>query len=128
MKTDKSDSTSLYFLEQLPSTDNSQLNVLVNIDENNSVFDGHFPGLPILPGVYLIQIIKDSLNSFFPNNYQLKTAGTVKYLKPVEPRKSNKLKIEITWSESIDGLKVSAISFLEDDSIHFKFNGEFVKS
>ncbi len=128
MKTNKPDSLSLYALEKLPNTGDSSLNVLVKIDGNHPVFDGHFPGLPILPGVYLIQIIKDSLNAFLPNTYQMKSAGTVKYLKPVEPGKNNKLRLEMILTYSEAGITVSASSFLQDDSVHFKFKGEFVKS
>jgi len=127
METNNPKSLSLYVLRRLPATDDKQLNVQIEINENHEVFKGHFPEMPILPGVYLIQIIKDSLNTFLPDSYQLKSAGTVKYLKPVQPEKNNRLKMEITFGQISDDLTVSASSFMEDDTVHFKFKGEFIK-
>ena len=128
MKTSEQDATQLYALKLLPTSTGTQLNVQVEIVENHAVFDGHFPGLPILPGVYLIQMIKDSLNSFLPGNYRVHSADTVKFLLPVEPGKNNMLRMEMTLKESVDKLIVTAISFLEDNTIHFKYKGEFVRS
>lgn len=128
MKTSEQDATQLYVLKLLPTSTGTQLNVQVELRENHSVFDGHFPGLPILPGVYLIQMIKDSLNSFLRDNYRVHSADTVKFLLPVEPGKNNMLRMEMTLKESVDKLMVTANSFFEDNTIHFKYKGEFVKS
>lgn len=118
----------LYVLERIPSNDSNRLNVSVQIDRDHRVFDGHFPDFPILPGVYLIQMVKDSLNTFLPDNYQMKAASWVKYLKPVEPGKENKLRLEIILTQAEESLLVSANTFLKDETINFKFKGEFVKS
>lgn len=128
MKTNQPDSSSVYVLERMPSEDENRLNISVQIDESHRVFDGHFPDFPILPGVYLIQMVKDSLNEFLPDSYRLKTASSVKYLKPVEPGKDYKLRLEITLTDGEESLLVSANTFLEDETINFKFKGEFVKS
>lgn len=128
MKTNPLDTAPLYVLKRLPSDTESQLNISVQIDEKHRVFEGHFPDFPILPGVYLIQMVKDSLNTFLSDNFWMKTASSVKYLKPVEPGKNKSLRLEITLTETEDSLLVSASSFLEDETVNFKFKGEFVKS
>lgn len=128
MKTSDQNISQLYTLQQLPTSDAGQLNVRVEISENHSVFDGHFPGLPILPGVYLIQMIKDSLNAFLPGNYSARAVDSVKYLVPVEPNKNNVLRLEMTLKESDSNMVVSTNSYFEDNTVHFKFKGEFVRS
>lgn len=128
MKTSDQNISQLYTFQQLPTSDTGQLNVRVEISENHAVFDGHFPGLPILPGVYLIQIIKDSLNTFLPGNYNARAVDFVKYLVPVEPNKNNVLRLEMTLKESDSNMVVSANSYFEDNTVHFKFKGEFVRS
>lgn len=128
MKTNQPDTSPLYVLEHLPSEEETRLNVSVHIDKSHRVFEGHFPDFPILPGVYLIQMVKDSLNTFLPYNYRMKTASTVKYLKPVEPGKDHKLRLEIILTQGEESLLVSASTFMEDETVNFKFKGEFVKS
>lgn len=128
MTTSPSDISPIYVLERLSSIDENQLNISVLIDKNHRVFDGHFPNFPILPGVYLIQMVKDSLNTFLTDNYRMEAASSVKYLKPIEPGKNNKLRLEITLTQDEEGLLVSANTFLEDETVNFKFKGKFIIS
>lgn len=127
MSTKIEDPLDLYTLERHSDSDSQKLLVTIQVNKNHSIFEGHFPGMPILPGVCIMQMVKDSLNRFLDGDYQLKTASVVKFLVPVEREKHSSLRMEIDWSESEVGVKISATSFLEDETAHFKLKGEYTR-
>lgn len=127
MTTDSKTKKGLYTLEKKGGSTEDKLSVLVKIDGNHEVFKGHFPEMPILPGVYIMQMVKDSLNRFLPGDFQLTKAGTVKFLKPVDPRENTELHLQIGWTEAGDTLNVSVVSYLKDESIHFKLKGAYIR-
>lgn len=65
--------------------DESQQNLTANfsIDFKNSLFKGHFPGQPVLPGVIELEIIEESLKKGLKKNILLKNIEQVKFLKTI---------------------------------------------
>ncbi|MBN1145078.1 MAG: beta-hydroxyacyl-ACP dehydratase [Bacteroidales bacterium] len=62
-----------------------RLTATVRLNKEHPVFQGHFPGNPILPGVCTIQIIKELIDKGMEAEYMLTKAGNVKYLGFVNP-------------------------------------------
>src|SRR5690606_39459978 len=67
---------SFYTITKTTVEDN-QLEVKLNINANHEIFEGHFPGNPITPGVVQLEILKELLSIY---------AG-----KTVQDRKSTRL-------------------------------------
>lgn len=57
----------------------------IELDANHPVFEGHFPGNPILPGVCTVQIIKELLELSVQKSLRMTRAGNIKYLGFVNP-------------------------------------------
>lgn len=99
--------------------------VQIELDPEHEIFQGHFPGQPILPGVCLIEMVKEVLNEMGPKPYKLVNAATIKYLNVVDPRKDQVLKFELGISEEEGVKKVNVTSYLQDGTSNFKFKGTF---
>lgn len=74
--------------------ENEYVTVLKNISINEAQFQGHFPGNPIFPGVYIIEnmaqascfLLTKSLGGLDENTvYYLGKVGKVSFMKPVIP-------------------------------------------
>lgn len=76
----------LYTVRSLNSeAEGSMCKAEILLDSGHPLFEGHFPGNPILPGVCTVQIIKELLEQFVHKSLILKKAGSIKYLGFVDP-------------------------------------------
>ena len=89
----------------------------------HDIFNGHFPGNPIVPGVCTMAIVKELLEDAFQLKLLLKESKAVKFLGLINPAMSPALKL--LWKEE-DG-QVSAIATLQDGVTSlFKMSGLYV--
>lgn len=58
----------------------------ITIDISHDIFEGHFPGQPVLPGVCMMQIFKELVEKAVDQKLILYEAGTCKFLSMVDPR------------------------------------------
>ena len=57
----------------------------VSLQEKSLIYQAHFPGEPITPGVCIIQIAKELLEDYAQKRYQIKTIKNVKFLSVISP-------------------------------------------
>jgi 3-hydroxyacyl-[acyl-carrier-protein] dehydratase len=116
----------LYTLDTIEKIEGKKFEVEITLDTSHAIFKGHFPGQPVLPGVCLIEMLKEMLIEITGAPCRLHTADTIKYLKMVDPRNDIHLKFNIEAVGEAQGFKVNATSFLEDGTPNFKFKGSFI--
>ena len=62
MKTNEIFLNSLYTIKRmLREGDSNKLSAMIRLNPSHEIFKGHFPGNPILPGVCVVQILKEIL-------------------------------------------------------------------
>ncbi len=90
-----------------------------SLNENSTVFTGHFPNQPILPGVVMVEMTKRAAQIVLGVKLTLVSAGNFKFLKMVEPgvAATTILNFEITIKE--DTWRVKA-QIKADEEIYFK--------
>ena len=69
--------------------------VEVDINPEHNVFEGHFPGNPVVPGVFLIQMIRETLEVLEQKKFRIDKADEIKFMNMVIPQQSNRLTLEI---------------------------------
>ncbi|NMM47882.1 3-hydroxyacyl-ACP dehydratase [Marinigracilibium pacificum] len=95
------------------------------LNENHSIFDGHFPEQPVLPGVCTLEILKELIQDSMNRSFVLEEANNIKFLSLVDPRKSPGMTFEFKYEEVEGKLKVSASAKVDDDIVSFKIKGVF---
>ena len=88
----------------------------------HDIFKGHFPGQPVVPGVCMMEMVKEFLQQVMGKQLWLRNAGNVKFLQLITP--DIQPEINISWNESPSGYNVNA-SFKKDASDLFKLTGSF---
>lgn len=96
----------------------------LEINAGHRIFEGHFPGQPVTPGVCMMQMIKEIAEKTVNRKLQLKKAADLKFLAIIDPTQNNKVSAKLSYTESEGLLNVSATIFKED-LVHFKFKGTF---
>ena len=66
------------------SNDN-ELRCQVKINPDHYIYQAHFPGNPVTPGVCLIQMAEEILRQEYDKDYQLFLLKSIKFKKIVEP-------------------------------------------
>ncbi|MDQ1265592.1 MAG: 3-hydroxyacyl-[acyl-carrier-protein] dehydratase [Bacteroidota bacterium] len=109
------------------SENNSEIEAHVSIDKTHRIFDGHFPGQPVVPGVSYLYLIRKILEKYYDENLMLKEAASVKFLQPVNPEIQNQLNCRITIKE-IDSHQFSISAEIKaGEDIVCKMKGKFGK-
>jgi 3-hydroxyacyl-[acyl-carrier-protein] dehydratase len=90
----------------------------------SSVFEGHFPGNPVLPGVIMVEAVRSALIELFQKEYHLKSALSIKFLAVLNPNEYGDVQLRITYSSVEEGLKIDA-SIFSEEKIFFKMKGVY---
>ena len=95
------------------------------IDVGHRIFEGHFPGQPVTPGVCMMQMIKEIAEKAIDKKLQLKKADDMKFLAIIDPQKNNIVKASLKYTIAVNTMSVSA-TITKEELTHFKFKGSFV--
>ena len=69
--------------------------VSVEINPQHPIFEVHFPDNPVVPGVCLIQMIRETLETIHQKKFRLTKADEIKFMNMVIPSLNPKLTLEI---------------------------------
>ncbi|MET1071628.1 MAG: hypothetical protein ABWY11_03170 [Umezawaea sp.] len=78
----------------------------VFVDPADPVFAGHYPGFPILPGLFVVQHVHEAVRDRLPG-MRVSAVQRAKFLSPVFPGDS--LLIATTFTDDGDSVLVSAV-------------------
>jgi 3-hydroxyacyl-[acyl-carrier-protein] dehydratase len=93
----------------------SKYNVTILVNEKHEVFKGHFPGNPIMPGVCMIQIIKELTEKFTNESLLIQTLTNVKFMALINPEATPELRLELDITLNEDNLvKVKNTTYFND--------------
>ena len=89
------------------------------------VFNGHFPEKPVVPGVLLMQMVKECFETFLSISVVL-TGADLKFTNPVTPQTAPELKLEVTFVNDDNKYKVKSNGY-DGETKFFKINIELVQ-
>ena len=93
----------------------------------HEIFRGHFPQQPVVPGVCMMQVVKELTEQAVSKQLDLVTANELKFLAVIDPLTNNLITAELKYVEEVGG-KINVVASLAKDSlIHFKFKGSFIQ-
>ena len=102
-----------------------KFSVIAELNAAHEIFKGHFPGQPVVPGVCMVQMLKDTLAHIYKRKFTMKSASQLKYLAILNPDEVKVLNMEISvLKEDPEGLTVSG-SFHKEGLIFLKYKAVF---
>jgi len=110
------------------SVDKEAEKYTISIDFNpeHEIFKGHFPGNPVVPGVCMVQIIKDILKQIFQRDFIMKQASQLKFLAVINPNDIKTIQVDLTiLKNDASGINVSG-SFSKGERIFLKYKATFI--
>lgn len=98
----------------------------IKLDPSHPVFEAHFPGRPILPGVYMIQMVKEVVETWTGNKIKLVLGQDLKFLSVINPQENPMLQMELKITREEEKIRIVA-QLLSNAVVFFKFKGVFVQ-
>ncbi|MDB5228964.1 MAG: Beta-hydroxyacyl-(acyl-carrier-protein) dehydratase, FabA/FabZ [Bacteroidota bacterium] len=90
----------------------------ISINKNHDVFNGHFPGNPIVPGVCMLQIVKDLIEIHFQKQVRLQSISNVKFTAVINPAQHHNLDVLVSY-ENIENNSYKINSTISSKEVVF---------
>ncbi|HJY12102.1 MAG TPA: hypothetical protein VJ304_04895 [Flavobacterium sp.] len=105
----------------------SKYSITILVNEKHEVFKGHFPGNPIMPGVCMIQIIKELTEKITKQTLMIQTLANVKFMALINPEKNSELRLELDITMTEDNLvKVKNTTYF-NETVALKLSNVYKK-
>jgi len=115
--------TNLFTILRLTSNEEG-LEAKVEINAQNSLFNGHFPQQPVTPGVLQVQLVKELLEEKYGEKLELKTLNRCKFLAILNPNEQSVIDVVLIINKVEEVIKVSAVGKSDKES-YFKFSATY---
>jgi 3-hydroxyacyl-[acyl-carrier-protein] dehydratase len=95
---------------------------VITIDASHRIFDGHFPGQPVVPGVCMMQIVRELVELGVGAPLHISRADNMKFLSILNPTEHAEVVVTVGYTPNdhhytVDGsLSAGTVTF-------FKFKG-----
>lgn len=113
-------------LYEVIATEDTEKGILakVHLNKDHEIFKGHFPGNPVMPGVCMIQIIKELTEEATGKDLFLAVSSNIKFMAIINPEKNPDLQIAIDITEENGDVKVKNTTSFED-TVALKLSATF---
>ena len=98
--------TDFYTLESSEKLENGSFSANIKLNKDHNIFNGHFPGNPVTPGVCMMQIVKELTEEFTGKKLFLKSASNVKFMAIINPFETPDLTMQLVIKEIENEVKV----------------------
>lgn len=76
----------LYSIEHMESADGTHVAARLALNSDHAIYRGHFPAMPVLPGVCMLWMLQDILSRALQRRLRLTHARSIKFLAVIDPR------------------------------------------
>ncbi len=92
----------------------------IELDKTHEIFKGHFPGLPVVPGVCMMAIVKELLEEAVNRPLQLLHTANIKFLSLINPLQNDSVDVELKYVTGENNTLVLDGSISSDKLTFFK--------
>lgn len=98
----------------------------ITFNPSHAIYEGHFPGQPVVPGVCQTQILLEAISLFLSKEVTIKHAHMIKFLQLINPSIQSKLNIKITTLSETESSMVVNAELASGEDLYYRFRGELV--
>jgi 3-hydroxyacyl-[acyl-carrier-protein] dehydratase len=114
-----------FCLERTEIISQSNIRFHVRLNKEHNIYKGHFPSNPIVPGVCMIQIIKELLTKHIGKNIFLKKADNIKFIHSINPQIVDTISVTIEYQKDDNEYVLCKAELNYEENIYMRFSGTF---
>ena len=92
-----------YTILSSESSDSTIWTIQIKLNPGHPVYQGHFPGHPVVPGVCLLQLIKECVEDIRQQKLQIAQVSSCKFLSAINPIETPHISVALTFKEIEEG-------------------------
>ena len=77
--------------------------IQIELNPKHPIYQGHFPGHPVVPGVCLLQLIKECIEDIRQQKLQIAQVSSCKFLSAINPIETPHISVALTFKEIEEG-------------------------
>jgi 3-hydroxyacyl-[acyl-carrier-protein] dehydratase len=112
-------SPNFFKISDLALTPNT-LHATLQLNAAHGIFAGHFPDLPVVPGVCLMQMVKETAEQALQQQFVLRRADHLKFLLVVNPHQVPSLQLQLKYALKDDNSVAIDAQLTEAGTAYFK--------
>lgn len=105
-------------------TEGTSVTAVLELNPDHTIFKGHFPGTPIVPGVCMMQMVKEIVEMIAEKSLVLSKADSMKFLSVIDPGVNKVVRMDLSYKANDVTINVNAILAAEE-RVCFKFRGTY---
>lgn len=91
--------TNFYTIEAI-AEQGGEYNCTIRLNPRHDVYKGHFPGMPVVPGVCMLRIIKECMSAILDTPVRFQMVTSCKFLSVVNPSEQELLDFIFSLKDS----------------------------
>lgn len=105
--------------------ENNGVKAKLKLNRHHPIFTGHFPEVPVVPGVCSIQMIQELTEKAISEKLMLTRGDNIKFLGVINPDENPELDIELTYNTDNKGEIAASANISGNGTVFLKFKGQF---
>ena len=105
-------------------TEGASVKAVLELNPDHAIFKGHFPDMPVVPGVCMMQMVKEIAEISVGEALMLSQADSMKFLSVIDPGVNKVVRVDLSYKANDVTINVNAILAAEE-RVCFKFRGTY---
>ena len=105
-----------------PTVDNAVYALSLRPDVNHVIYQAHFPGSPVTPGVCIIKVIGEIIEKHLMKTIELQEVKNLKFIVPVVPTQDKEIDVLFSQLEIVDDVIRARGTIEKGKTIYTKFS------
>ncbi|MBK7763738.1 MAG: hypothetical protein IPI46_10265 [Bacteroidetes bacterium] len=101
------------------------IKAVIHINEQHEILKGHFPTQPIVPGVCMLEMLREVLEHALACRLQMQTSQVIKFLSMFLPTQNKEAEFVIQYVQNEQGNYVIDASLLHNTIVYMKCKAAF---
>ena len=101
--------------------------VVLELNPGHQIFEGHFPGMPVVPGVCMMQMVHEIMEKITNTSLLLSKADLMKFLVVINPLGDKIVNVDLSYKAMDDRSFAVNANLSANGVICFKFKGVFAR-
>lgn len=106
------------------ATAENKITAVIELNPSHKIFEGHFPGQPIVPGVCQVQILKEFMEEATEKKLRAGNGDNIKFTGMIIPDQNPLVNIEISYQDK-EGMLTTDAKFFSGETVFTKYKGKF---
>jgi 3-hydroxyacyl-[acyl-carrier-protein] dehydratase len=97
----------------------------IKLNPSHRVYDGHFPGMPVAPGVCLVQMAKETLETIIGKKLLMESCSNIKFTAVLNPFVNPDVTLTLEHSLKDQGVYTATCSLAHGETKFLSLKGQY---